>query len=401
MSFLTVWRKEKWRITALSVFLSVSISACASLFFPGEPLTVAAITPRVDSAVDTVIAARKLDALSLEDVPFGDASTINVLVLGIDSRKEGKERHCDAIHMVSVNVQDWTVLVTSVPRGTYAYIPPGTWADNEYYLANACAFAGLDYGVEQIERIVGVQADYVATVGFSQTLGILRALDMPTTESLQWLRHRQSYSIGDPQRSQNQAVFMKDVALKLLDNGIPDILFHVLYSFVDTDMEYATAKTLFDGLRVHGITNRQDDIVLDMKPHFDVKEIHFDPENAEAQVAALVAKLQGRLSRFDLSNRTLEEIQADLVAYLEAELASGDNISSIVEDELWLQVEEASTREALHYQFVELRARELKASDRDAAIQLIADYILEKQTEGMLVWEQKGRSLLEAFIAKE
>jgi anionic cell wall polymer biosynthesis LytR-Cps2A-Psr (LCP) family protein len=400
MSFLAVWRKEKWRITALAVFLSVSISACAALFFPGEPLTVAAIAPRVNTAVEAVIAARTLEVLSTEDVPFGDASTMNVLVLGIDSRKEGKEQHCDAIHMVSINVVDWTVLVTSVPRGTYAYIPPGTWKENEYYLANACAFAGLEYGVEQIERIVGVQADYVATVGFSQTLGILRAIDMPTTASLQWLRHRQSYAIGDPQRSQNQAVFMKDVALRLLDGGIPDVLFHVLYSFVDTDMDYATAKTLFDSLIVHGIADRPDDIVLDMKPHFDVKEIHFDPENAEAQVAALVAKLQGRLSRFDLSNKTIEEIQADLVTYLESELEAGDDIASIVDEELWLQVEDVGTRESLQYQFIELNARELNNSDHTAAVQLVADYILEKQTQGMLVWEQKGRSLLESLIAR-
>ncbi len=400
MSFLTVWRKEKWRITALAVFFSVSLSACVALAFPEKPLTVAAVAPRVNTAVDAVITARKLEALSSADVPFGDVSTLNILVLGIDSRKEGKEQHCDAIHMVSVNVEDWTVLVTSVPRGTYAYIPPGTWKENEYYLANACAFAGIDYGVEQIERIVGVRADYVVTVGFSQTLGILRTLDMPTTESLQWLRHRRSYTIGDPQRSRNQAVFMKDVALKLLDGGIPDVVFRVLYSFVDTDMDYATAKTLFDGLRVHGIVDRPDDIALEMKPHFDVKELHFDPENAEVQVAALVAKLQGRLSRFDLSNKTIDEIQTDLVSYLQAEIESGDTVASIVDERLWMQVEDTGTREFLQYHFIELRAREVRNTDRDAAIQLVADYILEKQTEGLLVWEQKGRSLLESLIAK-
>ena len=401
MSFSAVWRKEKWRITALAVFFSVSISATAYLFFPNAPLTVAALAPRVNGAVDAMIAERRSEILFTEDVPFGDASTMNILVLGIDSRKEGKEQHCDAIHMVSVNVADWTVRMTSVPRGTYAYIPPGTWQENEYYLANACAFAGLEYGVEQIERIVGVQADYVVTVGFSQTIGILRVLDMPTTESLQWLRHRQSYAIGDPQRSQNQAVFMKDIALRLLaGNGIPDVVFHVLFSFVDTDMDYATAKTLYDGLIVHGIVDRPDDIVLEMKPYFDVKEMHFDPENAEAQVAALVAKLQGRLSRFDLSNKSLAEIQEDLVQYLEDEIASGDNIEAIIREELWLQVEDAGVRESLQYECIELYARVLHRSDPDAAIQHVADYILEKQTQGLLVWEQQGRSLLESLLAR-
>ena len=114
----------------------------------------------------------------------------------------------------------------------------------------------------------------------------------------------------------------------------------------------------------------------------------------------IVAKLQGRLSRFDLSNKTLEEIQADLVKYLDDASKSGDDVEAIIDEQLWLQVEDDAARESLEYRFIELEARRLNHSDHTAAIQQIADYILEKQTEGMLVWEQKGRSLLEAYIAK-
>jgi hypothetical protein len=398
MSFRSVWRKEKWRITALIFVLSLTFCATAYLWFRAVPLSVSAVTTRVNSVVDDVIVARKDAMLNTDDVPFGDVDTINVLVLGIDSRKEGTEQHCDAIHMVSINVKSWTVLVTSVPRGTYAYIP-GDWKENEYYLANACAFAGLDYGVEQIEHIVGVKADYVATVGFSETLGILRSLELPTTESLQWLRHRQSYAIGDPQRSQNQAVFMKDVAVKLLvGDGISSLFFHLLYSFVHTDMPEATARALYDGLLLHGIGARPDDIVLTMKPHFDVQDLHFDPEHASEQVDALLAKLQGRLSRFDLSNRSLEEVQTDLVEYLTSSIATGQDLQEIMDGQLWLQVEDTATRESLQYQFVELQARRLNDADHQAAVQLIADYILEKQTEGLLVWEDKGRALLATYV---
>lgn len=399
--FMGLWQREKWRITLVFFALSITAVGTMSFWFRAAPLSAAAITPRVDSAVDAVLASRAQEVLSVSDIPFGDEETINVLVLGIDSRKEGNEKHCDAIHMVSIDVKDWTVLVTSVPRGTYAYIPPGTYAENEYYLANACAFAGLDYGVEQIERIVGVRADYVATVGFSQTLGILRALELPTTESLQWLRHRQTYAIGDPQRSQNQAVFMKDVAVRVLrGGGIPDMLFRLLYSFVDTDMDYATAKTLYDGLLFHNIASRLDDIVLTMKPHFDVKEIHFDPERAQEQVDALVEKLEGRLNRFDFSNKTIEEVQVELVAYLERELASGDDIASIVDEQLWMQVEDSGTRESLQYKYIEAYSKMLNKTDHDAVVQMVADYILEKQTQGLLVWEQMGRALLESFVGE-
>lgn len=374
----------------------------AFLWFRAVPLSVSAIAPRVDSAVDAVLLARKAAVIGKDDVPFGNDQTVNILVLGIDSRKEGLEQHCDAIHMVSINTKDWTVLVTSVPRGTYAYIPPGNYADNEYYLSNACAFAGLDYGVEQIERVVGVKADYVVTAGFSQVLGILRTIQLPTTESLQWLRSRQTYKIGDPQRSQNQAVFLKDVVIKLLDgDGIPDVLFHVLYSFVDTDMPESAARALYDGLVVHSLHNRSDDIVLTMKPYYDVKDIHFDPANASAQIDALLKKLRGRLNRFDLANRTIEDVQHDLETYLENVLDRKEGtIDGVIDQQLWLQVENEGNRESFQFRFTEAHVTKLNETDHAAAVQYVADYILEKQTLGSLIWETKGRELLEMLIEK-
>ncbi len=403
MSLLHILNREKRRVAVLVVAVSCTVMVTTFLWFRALPLSVSAVSPRVDSAVNAVLLARKAAVMDNDDVPFGNDQTVNILVLGIDSRKEGLEQHCDAIHMVSINTKDWTVLVTSVPRGTYAYIPPGNYADNEYYLSNACAFAGLDYGVEQIERVVGVKADYVVTAGFSQVLGILRTIQLPTTESLQWLRSRQTYKIGDPQRSQNQAVFLKDVAVKLLDgDGIPDLLFHILYTFVDTDMPESTAKALYDGLLVHSLHNRPDDIVLAMKPHYDVKDIHFDPANASAQVDALLAKLRGRLNRFDLASRTLEDVQHDLEAYLEDVLAGKEGtVQGVIDQQLWLQVEDESARESFQFQFMEAYVKKLNESNHTAAVQYIADYILEKQTLGSLIWEVKGRALLETLLGKE
>ena len=401
MSFYHTWKREKLRIIFLAFALSCTVIGTTYFWFRSVPQSVSAVTFRVNSAVDTVLAARKVAVNSSQDaVAFGDDETVNILILGLDSRKEGREQHCDAIHMVSINTQDWTVLMTSVPRGTYAYIPPGTYAKNEYYLANACAFAGLDYGVEQIEHVVGVKADYVVTAGFSQVLGILRTLSLPTTESLQWLRNRQSYKLGDPQRSQNQAVFLKDVALRLLDgDGIPDVVFHLLYSFVDTEMSEETAKALYDGLLLHSIHSRPSDIALTMKPHYAVKDIHFDPEHSSEQIATLLAKLRGRLSSSDFSSRTLEDVQKDFIVYLENVLAGKEgSVEAVIDQQLWLQVEDDGVRESLHYRFVEVYATEINDADHAAAVQLIADYILEKQTLGILVWETKGRELLEEVL---
>lgn len=367
---------------------------------PATHATLEAAEPPAWGAVEAVLAARQAEIDLDSDVPFGSDSQINILTLGLDSRKEGSERHCDAIHMVTLDLSDWSVLITSVPRGTYSPLPAGReHLATDYYVSNACAFGGLDYGVDQIEKIIGIKADYVATVGFSQALGIFRVLDLPTTETLQWLRHRQTYAIGDPQRSQNQAVFMKDTALKLLGgDGLSTPVLHILYSLVDTDLDFKTAQALYTAYRAAEIADHPNDISLAMKPYFETRDYHFDPANAEAQVDALVAALQGRLSGQDLSNKSVEELQVELEAYLRSSLASEDTVIHVYEEQLWRQLEDEDDREELHFRFLEKYVKEIRDTDHALAVQLVTDYILEKQYFELIGWEQKGRSLLATLL---
>jgi anionic cell wall polymer biosynthesis LytR-Cps2A-Psr (LCP) family protein len=367
---------------------------------PAPTASLEAAEPPAWDAVGAVIEARRDEIDAESTIPFGSDSQINILALGLDSRKEGLERHCDAIHMVTLDLADWSMLITSVPRGTYSPLPPGReYKETDYYVSNACAFGGLDYGVGQIEKIVGVQADYVATVGFSQALGIFRALEMPTTETLQWLRHRQSYSIGDPQRSQNQAVFMKDVALRLLgEDGISTVLMHILYSLVDTDLDFKTAQALYTAYRASEIADRPNDIALTMRPYYETKEYHFDADNAEAQIDSLISTLEGRLSDEDLSLRSLEELQVELEAYMRESLASSDSVAHVYEEQLWRQLEDEEVREELHFRFMEKYLRELGDTDPDKAVEVVTDYVLEKQFYGLTEWEEKGRNLLATLV---
>ncbi len=367
---------------------------------PAPSASLEAAEPPAWDAVGEVIEARQLELDAESPIPFGSDTQINILALGLDSRKEGLERHCDAIHMVTLDLSDWSILITSVPRGTYATLPPGReYLETDYYVSNACAFGGLDYGINQIEKIVGVQADYVATVGFSQALGIFRVLELPTTETLQWLRHRQSYAIGDPQRSQNQAVFMKDVALKLLgEDGISTALMHILYSLVDTDLDFKTTQALYTAYRAAEIADRPEDIALTMKPFYETSEYHFDPDNAEAQIESLLSSLEGRLSPEDLAHKTVEELQVELETYLRASLASDDTVVHVYDEQLWRQIENEDTREELHFRFMEKYLREVKDTDLDRAVDIVTDYTLEKQYYGLLEWEEKGRDLLATLV---
>jgi anionic cell wall polymer biosynthesis LytR-Cps2A-Psr (LCP) family protein len=357
----------------------------------------------IDEVVGGVAEQRAAFLEEHPDVDFGDENEINILLLGLDARKGMNEPHCDAIHMFTIDVEDWTVDITSVPRGTYAYIPPGTYAETEYYIANACAFAGLDYGIEQIEKVLGVKTDYYVTVGFSQVLGIVRLFDLPATETLQFLRHRQGYAIGDPQRSHNQAVFMKDLMLSQLDRFRGDFgssMVYVFFTMVNTDMDFVTAKALLDGMLESGIDERPEDIRLYMRPYYETVDYHFDPETTPEELEKRLEYLDYFLSDADLSNKSLEEIQAELTVYLESRIASDESLADVFDKALWLQIEDDDDREDLHYRLVEQHAYQLVEQDEDAAMDLLTDYIIEKETLGPADYAKRAKGLQNYLLSE-
>ncbi len=405
MTFPSLFKNLRfWR--PFLFFLSGGVFLCIvgwHLFRPQQVPELTAAEPAVRNIVNEVLIARQREIADQPDLTFGNDDEINILTLGIDSRKEGQEQHCDAIHLVTLNVKAWTIAITSVPRGTYSPLPPGrTYKETDYYLANACGFGGLEYGITQIEKVLGVKADYVATVGFSQALGIFRALDLPTTETLQWLRHRQTYQIGEPQRSQNQSTFMKDVALQLLqDKGISSPLLYLLYRLVDTNLTFDQIHALYIGYLASDIGNHPERITLAMKPYYKTEEYHFDFTNPDAHVDALVARLQGKLPAEDLSNKSLEEIQTALIAYLEDVLTDDAKTIETYEAQLWQQVEDVQKREETHYALLEKYVALKKEEEKAAMIDEVTNYILEMQFFELSDWEQEGRELLKGLVEEE
>ncbi len=335
-------------------------------------------------------------------VDFGTEKELNVLVIGLDQRKDWDKPHCDAIHMFTLNLEDWSIHITSVPRGTYAYIPRAL-PETDYYLANTCSTMGLEYGIAQMEKIIGRRADYYATVNFSQVIGIMRMLDLPTTESLQWLRHRQSYAIGDPQRSRNQAVFMKDLIVSQLHRFEGDFSLPVMYAmfqFVDTDMDFNTAKSLINGYVSAKIHERPEAITLEMKPYYETVDYHLDLENPDEQIEALLRRIRPYLSDADLSDRTLEEVQDELIAYLEEALVGELPVDAIIERALWMQIEDDAVRNDLHYRLVEDYVYALiDSGKKDEAVEYLTTYIIEVEAFELEDYAKRGRGLMQ-YIAQ-
>lgn len=260
------------------------------------------------------------------------ADDTNILLLGLDSRKEDKSARCDAIHMISVKPVGQKIIITTLPRGT---LVGGT------YIANTCS-------VGEIEKITGIKADHVVKVGFSQVLGALRLAGLSTTPTLQFLRDR-SYPIGDYQRSYNQAVFLKDMFLNNFERlaNLPEVVQYLGFKLVDTDMTFDQAKQLLQMVKRVGAK----DIDIEIRPKDAVlrQEIHFAENDNQWQ-----------------DEQEYQAYQKGLVNYLETAIAK-KQVADALAKKLWLQIEDASTRNRLHYEVLKI------APDRD----LIENFILE------------------------
>ncbi len=319
---------------------------------------------------------------------------INILLLGLDARKSATTSpHCDAIHLFTLDLDKMTVDITSVPRGTYTYIPPGTYAPNQYYLGNACELAGHEYTIKQIEKILGVKADHIIKVGFSQTLGVLRVFSLPTTESLRWLRNRQSFRVGDPQRSHNQAMFMRDVLLQKIDtlkNPALLPLLKIAYSYTETDIDFTSLYVLLKAYQDSGLAQHPERIRLHLKSKVAVADYHFDFKDPQKFLDTFTTPALVRTSTLSQA-----QVQQDIITYLEKRLIGKQSIQDVVQKQLWLQIDDEATRERLHFASISKQITE--TADPHEQAYILDAYIFEQKALGQLEWAEKGQLLFDTL----
>jgi hypothetical protein len=400
-------KKQRVLILILTFLLMAGLIFGVGKLFWGWKLA-SAVT--ADDVLQKTLAKRDIEipeikpaeTVPLSETELKDKKTINILLLGIDARKTQEEStgHCDAIHMFSLNLQNWTVKITSVPRGTYAPLPPGKqYLPTDYYISNSCALVSHKYAINYVEKLINIKADYVVEVGFSETYGILRTLKLPTAESLQWLRNRQTFAIGDPQRSHNQAVFMKDVAVKEIDSlsssaMIP--LAQIAYSFGDSDLDFASFYALVRGYAASGLGQHPERITLNMIPAHNITDYHFDFADPASMTKKYPLPAVMITPNTPAPAEQLAEAQKDIIKYLTLRIAGPESVADIYEKKLWLQVEDEATREDLQYKLTERLATESKKyEDR---ISVATEYVFEKQTLGPAEYFDKGKELMKRII---
>ncbi|MCJ7740789.1 LCP family protein [Candidatus Microgenomates bacterium] len=317
---------------------------------------------------------------------------VNILLLGLDGRRGDKNPRCDAIHIFSIIPSQKKLRITSIPRGTSIDLPQV--GSESAYLSNSCHLMGIKYAVSQIEKITKLKIDYLVKINFSQTLGVLRILGIPESPSLQFLRNRR-YLIGDNQRSRNQALFLKDMIISHLSQiaFLPKALTNLLYTFIDTDLDFETASLTMDTLITFNLPNEPGRIELVTKPipNYKTSEIHFFEDEYKTG-----ENWQSDKEYLDYQN-DMEGYLTNLTNRLEKYLTNKQNSSvcQIVKtpftQQLWLQIGNEGKRNQFHFEI--LRYFVLGCGDKNGK-KLVSDFVSEMEIFKQEEFINKGKGLL-------
>lgn len=321
---------------------------------------------------------------------------INILLLGLDARKGDTKPRCDAIHIISIDPTYQEVIITSIPRGTLAEKLPD---EKNNYIANICHREGIDQAIPKIEEIAGIKIDKVIKLGFSQTLGLLRIIRLPTTATLQFLRNR-SYGIGDHQRSHNQALFLKDSMQQHIEKFalLPKPLQYIAYTMLDTSLSFEEITQIINTLLQMKLHEKPEKILLVTKPvqHQLTKGIHFYATQFATDIQ------RNNDEEFQTYQQTLMQYIDNLVHQSSLLLEQKNNkaafqlINTPFQQQIWLQIEYKNKRD--HYQFDLLKIYVLSSAQKHTLSPLVLDFMTEMEQSGQSKLYDQATDLLSQLM---
>ncbi len=216
------------------------------------------------SVVDSVFVPidKKDDIIKIVDVtntPF------NIFIAGGDSYGDiNKVMNTDVNMVVSMDVKNHKILLTSIPRDYYVLL--AGMGDNAYDKLTHAGYYGVEESVKTVEKLLDTDINYYAKVNFSTIEKVVDAIDGIEVDSdyafrfyepengmdftftkgknqlngkraLAFARERQVFMDGDVQRVKNQqkvisAIIEKITSSKTLIGNYTDLLDAISSSFV-------------------------------------------------------------------------------------------------------------------------------------------------------------------------
>lgn len=293
---------------------------------------------------------------------FGNAKRINIALIGVDGRFGSSGGHADANHVLSIMPEIGKVEIISIPRDTYVYCgyedSTGLNKLTVFYMARGKK-AYLDT-IAKIARLGSVP--YYIEFGFSQAMGILRWLGFNSSQTLQVLRTRKSFAVGDYQRVYNQAQFIRQAMVRnfgLLNGPLRPVVLRGILALVRTNLNYEKLSEIAESLNQTSFAESADNISIKVRPSLRVNFKVFDFSNQE-NVSSLRNQLNlDHIAEKDTTAFSPKDFQGYLSKKIEGIIFSAakdtlknptiaiNKVKNIYSQKVWLQI--ADTQKSLNY----------------------------------------------------
>ncbi|WP_164668067.1 LCP family protein [Virgibacillus doumboii] len=258
-------KKRKWPFWVAGIILGILLLIGLYLVY---------IYDKVGDTVDTMH-----EPLARDDNPerqkeidsiFSNTKSINILLLGVDERKNDKGRS-DTMILMSLNPQTNAMKMLSIPRDTYVDIP-GRGMDK---INHAYAFGDAGLSVQTVEQNFNVPVHFYVKVnmeGFKQGVDALGGVTVTNDvefsqggehfekgeihlngeEALKYIRKRKGMDGGDLSRNQRQREVIKAAISEAASfssiTKVTNIL-EILGDNVTTNLQFEQMQTLFTDYR--------------------------------------------------------------------------------------------------------------------------------------------------------
>lgn len=214
----------------------------------------------------------EIEEIAEQEEPSVDK--MNILVLGVDARKDNLTGRSDTMMVLSLNKSTNTIRMLSIPRDSYVKIVGKGKYDK---ITHAYAFGGLEMAKATVEELLKIKIDHYVVLNFTSFINIIDALggievEVPFSfssqsyknphrviyfekgvqklngdEALAYARMRKKDPKGDIGRGERQQQVVKAVMDKALSiSSVPKIIdiYKIVRKSMDTDVGLFDIPTL-------------------------------------------------------------------------------------------------------------------------------------------------------------
>lgn len=112
-----------------------------------------------------------------EEVVNPKIDNVSILIMGVDEndhRDNKGQSRTDALVLATVNIEETSVKLLSIPRDSLVYIPERGYEDK---INHAHYFGGVPSTIETVERLLEIPVDYWVKLNFNAFVDVIDALD--------------------------------------------------------------------------------------------------------------------------------------------------------------------------------------------------------------------------------